>query len=392
MVDELDSEEPEEGAGEGAFLEATATDSATDPKNWGALAEALKGTAKDFTARMKRESKALETLRACEGLDRGESKRLRRLQDLAQQGLDSMLYSDGSRRRRRFNLPALADYKLVIAFVRYGARAALKVASPRAGDFLNNQLRGQWAERVVLSLTRRLDDIVFVPFGPSSAAMPGDDRYRELTAAYREIVLVEGKRPDLLAFDGAVWSGLAPGDIRRTESWPERLLVEEDMAIVRRGMCGAEVKCSTWHYAKRREAGGSPLAVTAKEEELADFEHWERETGLPVVFFQVLFDEIYCMSFARMLAAIDRGFLYTSGDYVLDRQTGGGGKVFHRFKLVDFKHLFGSVVFPNDSRGVIRVLQDGSVVPFLEYLPAEAEVLSESIFREEVGFRHATSP
>ncbi len=42
--------------------------------------------------------------------------------------------------------------QLVEEFTRLGAQAAISVGPQRAGDFLNNQLRGRWAEEVVLSL------------------------------------------------------------------------------------------------------------------------------------------------------------------------------------------------------------------------------------------------
>lgn len=167
--------------------------------------------------------------------------------------------------------------------------------SQRGGDFLNNQLRGQWAERVALSMP--IEGLDLVPFGPSGAAMPGEEDHREVIMTFREILLLESKRPDLLAFNRANWDGLGQAERERIAEWPKRRLEAADDLLVRQARCGIEVKNSTWHYETRRKAGGGPLSITVKKEEVADIQNWSSKTGLPVVFMQVLFDEVYCMSF-----------------------------------------------------------------------------------------------
>src|SRR5207248_7965063 len=146
---------------------------------------------------------------------------------------------------------------------------------------LNNQLRGQWAERVAVSL--QVEGLVLRAFGPSAAAMPGEQDHRETVMTFRQIVLLEGKRPDLIAFDEEYWTGLSEQGQARVTTWPTRLLDEDDQALVRRARCGIEVKNSTWHYAKRREAGGGPLSITVKEEELKDLSAWVQKTGVPLL-------------------------------------------------------------------------------------------------------------
>jgi hypothetical protein len=273
---------------------------------------------------------------------------------------------------------------LVERFVTYGAKAILQTGAQRGGDFLNNQLRGQWAERVVLSMP--VEGLRILPFGPSGAAMPGEADHRQVVMTFRQIHLLEGKRPDLVAFDDATWTRL-PADARgRAVSWPDRPLDAEDERLVRLARCGVEVKSSTWHYQTRRAAGGGPLSITVKDEELEAIEAWSAEFGVPVVFVQVLFDELYCMSFRRMQEAIRRGYLYALGDYEEDRQTGAGGKVFHRFHLDGDVHLCGGVVFPAESRGVVRVLADGNVVPYIVYEPARAIDAVSAVVRREIDY------
>lgn len=271
--------------------------------------------------------------------------------------------------------PAETDRLLLHEFLKLGAKAILSTGAQRSGDFLNNQLRGRWAEDVVQSMS--LPDLVLVPFGPSGAAMPGQEDHRRIITSFREIELIEGKRPDLLMYDAAVWKSLTAVETAQVSTWPTRLLEDSDLALVRRARCGVEVKNSTWHYATRRkhrlaldDESGGPLSVTVKDEELKKIVGWIEWSGRPVLFFQVLFDEMYVMSFSRMVEGIRAGQVYEAGDYLLDTQTGAGGKKYHRFFLKDLRHLCAFVRFPNKSEARVEVLASGSVIPYVRFLPA----------------------
>lgn len=259
----------------------------------------------------------------------GEGAALARFNQLGQAKLGSgaagnlkllaTLWADGitkTRNRRKSTEGQEEVDQLVSEFTEFGTKAVLLTGAQRGGDFLNNQLRGQWAERVVLSMS--IDQLRLVPFGPSGAAMPGEQDHRRVIMTYKEIQLLEGKRPDLLAFDEGIWSRLSGAEQRRIGEWPNRRLEPADDAIVRQARCGIEVKNSTWHYGKRRQVTRVPLSITVKEEERSHLTAWSNQTGVRLVFVQVLFDEIYCMSFARMEEALTRGHLYQSGDYVKD--------------------------------------------------------------------------
>ena len=123
---------------------------------------------------------------------------------------------------------------------------------------------------------------------------------------------------------------------------------------------------SAWHFGKRRErqttleeeglnapSEGTPpvgrLSITVKQEELAEIVAWMRQTGKPVLFFQVFFDEIHCMSFGRMMDAVRNTHLYVPKDYKLtkDRKT---GKPTHNFRLDDTRHCCALVRYPEPSR------------------------------------------
>lgn len=281
------------------------------------------------------------------------------------------------------------DQLLVREFLELGAKAVLSTGAQRSGDFLNNQLRGRWAEDVVASI--QLPDMVFVPFGPSGAAMPGQEDHRRVITTFREIELVEGKRPDLLLYDRATWDAFSSEEKHQALTWPERLMDAGDLVLLRRARCGVEVKNSTWHYAKRREhratlddEEGGPLSITVKDEELKKIVGWMQSTGRPVLFFQVLFDEIYCMSFSRMVDGIRNGQVYGAGDYLKDTQTGAGGKVYHRFFLRDTRHRCALVRFPDQSEARVEVLVSGSVIPYVQLLPAQAQDAQQDVIAAEL--------
>lgn len=298
-------------------------------------------------------------------------------------------FAEGRIRRGATELTEI-DRLLIREFLELGAKAILSTGAQRSGDFLNNQLRGRWAEDVVVSM--RLPDLHLVAFGPSGAAMPGHEDHRRIITTFREIELVEGKRPDLLMYDGSTWNSLTEADKTRARTWPDRLLEPSDLALVQRARCGIEVKNSTWHYAKRREhrailddEEGGPLSVTVKDEELKKIVGWIQSTGRPVLFLQVLFDEIYCMSFSRMVDGIRNGHVYAPGDYLRDTQTGAGGKVYHRFFLRDTRHRCAFVRFPDQSEARVEVLVSGSVIPYVHLLPAQAHGEVQDVIASEVA-------
>ena len=335
-----------------------------------------------FAAVYKKELAALDALHAA-GTGTGERDNIRCLHRMGARGVAATLARRGEAGRAK-------GLALAEAFVSDGAKAALLAGSMRGGDFLNNQLRGRWAEQVVLSMD--VPGIQIVPFGPSGAAMPGEEDHRQVVTTFREVVLLEGKRADLLCFEESTWKAFSTDDRLAAATWPERRLEAEDENLVRAAACAIEVKNSTWHYGKRREAGGGRLSITVKDEELAEIDDWAARWGVPVVFAQVLFDEVYVMSYARMIAAIARGYVYEASDYELDGTRGAGGKTFHKFLSTDERHFCAEVEFPSASKGVVRVLADGNVVPYIEYAPARSTLRSPEVLRREMAFEPEATP
>jgi hypothetical protein len=295
-------------------------------------------------------------------------------------GIDSVLARRALQASQDEAIEAIRNY------IAYGAASVLNVGGQRGGDFLLNQLRGQWAEDVAMSVP--IPGYHLVRFGPSSAAMPGEQDHDAIVRAFRQIVLTEGKRPDLLAFATDTWDVMTEAEQAAVTEWPSRPLRAGEPELVSAAACGIEVKNSTWAYKVRRDSGNTkPLSITVKDEEIESILGWERETGLPMIFFQVLFDELYCMSFARMAAAIDAKAVY-GGDYV--NEPGAAGKDVHWFLLTELtrqRHQLADVVFPSGSEAVVRVMGDGNVIPYIRFQPAAVTGTRPEVFEQELGFR-----
>ena len=118
-----------------------------------------------FKAKFQAEQQAIDRLAKIDRkrLGPGSANNIDHLKEIDTRGLDRAL----GRRRSEDSKEQIRE--LVREFILYGAKAVLLTGAQRGGDFLNNQLRGQWAERVALSM--KVDGLHLVPFGPSGAAM-----------------------------------------------------------------------------------------------------------------------------------------------------------------------------------------------------------------------------
>lgn len=312
-----------------------------------------------------------------DGLTAAERQMVLQLGRIAKDGLAEVIGRLRSSARRTELQVRLEEY------VRNGLQSVLRIRSARGNDFAVRQLQGQWAEDVVLSFH---GDHVIRRLGPSGAAMPGEPDYETTVRTFRLIQLVEGKRPDLVAFEKAAWETLSENERRSAQEWPTRFLTDHDTELLARCSFGIEVKNSLWHYETRRRSDGGPLAVTMKEEERKAFQAWTNKTGRPIVFMQVFFDEIYCMSFKRMLEALERGHLYESGDVVTEKER-KSGKDTHKFFLRGLQHRCGLVQPPDEkSGGRIKIAPNGQVAIYMVLEPARALDVNEGVIAREVAY------
>lgn len=177
-----------------------------------------------------------------------------------------------------------------------GVYAAMDVTDGRGDDFAINQRQGSWAERLFLSYR---GPVRFVHFGLSDPVAPADPAYGPTRRKHRCMLLLEGKRPDLLVFETATIeaSGKVP-------TWADELLSKHEVAFLRsKALAGLEIKSSLYHYGRRQQyratSGAPDLSITVKEEEFRDLERWENKHDTPIVIMQVFVDRIYFMSYRK---------------------------------------------------------------------------------------------
>ncbi len=223
--------------------------------------------------------------------------------------------------------------------------------------------------------------------------MPNEPDYLDAVQAMREIALIEGKRPDIIAFEMASWERLTPEEQSQVGEWQQRSLRDADLPVLRRALCAIEVKNSRWHFASRRRVSAAPLSITLKDEELIPLKRWRRRARLPIVLFQVFFDEVYCMSFTRMRIARKLERIYFDGDFrrEKDRKTGKNTSFFNVDNRTEFvhrgaRHLCGSVRFPDNSEAKVPILPSGEVEPHLILRPASAFDFDLDVVLREARF------
>jgi hypothetical protein len=193
------------------------------------------------------------------------------------------------------------DAALLRGFARIGALAVLDAGGGRGPDFAANQGMGAWAERLLEEGVNRPDSAYrLVRYGPTDDVIPGEGAYEDRRRQYREIEILEGKRPDFLLFPHDAAPDVA--------GWDRRLLTREERTTVRRhALAGIEVKSSEMHCgafggAQRGTAERArALHFTVKAEEIAGIRQWQSRFGLPIVLVQALFDQMHCLAFADFM-------------------------------------------------------------------------------------------
>lgn len=182
--------------------------------------------------------------------------------------------------------------------MRLGRLAVFDTGPARGGDFESNHSHGAWAEDLLVAA----EPARIVPFGPSDGVKPGDPDYERKRLSYREIAVLDGKRPDLLL--------VAPGSLQvapEIMGWRDRPLWRRDRGALRHVICAIEVKSSLHHYGRRRAAGKSGLSATIKDEELKPLQKWQEKFGLPVVVLQSFVDEMHVVALDVFVAAVANG-------------------------------------------------------------------------------------
>lgn len=139
-------------------------------------------------------------------------------------------------------------------------------------------------------------DFVAMKYGRSNRIMAGDDGFAEFFDGYWEELLVGGKRPDLLLMPKSGWRERLGLDV-------SELPLAGLKNIVPIAMAGLEIRSSSFLSRKFRAGKGDRtfLSFTPKTEDLYLVDKWIQTYDVPHYYVQVFFDDLYAISFQRIL-------------------------------------------------------------------------------------------
>lgn len=165
-------------------------------------------------------------------------------------------------------------------------------------NFAINREQGLWAESILMDGLRHSVGSKYdiVKYGKSDSIMAGEDGFKAFYEHYQDELDNIGKRPDLLIFPKGVvdkldLSGDGPGG---------------PGGCVGCSVLGIEVRSSSFLARKYTEARKKDVSFTPKVEDLQTVSKWISTYGVPHYYAQVFFDEIYVISFRRLLEIILR--------------------------------------------------------------------------------------
>ena len=170
-------------------------------------------------------------------------------------------------------------------------------------EFLMNRALGDWAENQVLkALEEKFQEYVPTKYGNSDNIVAGDPNFKLFFQGYVNELIQLGKRPDILIFQKGESRGISP-DISNEKT---NLLND----LVRKASYGIEVRSSKisvkkYNQFKKQNKGKNSsrneLSITPKVEDLPLVVKWITTFGVPHYYFQVCLDEVYGISFRRIL-------------------------------------------------------------------------------------------
>jgi hypothetical protein len=170
-------------------------------------------------------------------------------------------------------------------------------------EFLMNRALGDWAENQVLNaFVSRFPEYLPTKYGNSDNIVAGDPKFKLFFQAYVKELEEFGKRPDILIFQKDKSEGISY-DISNLET-------ETLNDLVKKASYGIEVRSSKmkvkkYNDFKKHNKGSNSsrkeLSITPKVEDLPLVVKWITTFGVPHYYFQVCLDEVYGISFRKIL-------------------------------------------------------------------------------------------
>ena len=179
----------------------------------------------------------------------------------------------------------------------------VRVPTQAGSNFAINREQGLWAEA---TLARGLSKVVgdeydVSQYGESGTMVAGEPGFRDFYLQYRNELEVIGKRPDLLVAP----KGTLPSDDISA------MAKETQEPYVKRSVLGIEVRSSAFlkrtYDRMHKDDPGKFLSFTPKSEDIRAVLRWIEVHGIKHCYAQVFFDEVYAISFEKILRIISRG-------------------------------------------------------------------------------------
>jgi hypothetical protein len=173
------------------------------------------------------------------------------------------------------------------------------VPTQASSEFLINKRLGDWGEDLIFRSIRSSTDYIPVKYGRAADTVAGEPGFKKFYKQYQDELDRFGKRPDLLVF--------RPQDYTRSDHDLSGANEDEIMDLVRNAVLGIEVRSSSYLSKKYRPGESSPfdvLSFTIKVEDIVVVLNWIQNTGVPHLYVQVPFDEVYGLEFHKALEIV----------------------------------------------------------------------------------------
>lgn len=179
-------------------------------------------------------------------------------------------------------------------------RKRSKPPSQAFSDFTIHREQGYWAERMLAAgLSEAVgSDYDIVKYGKSDTIIAGQDGFKEFYEQYQDELDAVGKKPDVLVFRKNV---VGKADISMMD-------IQEHAGVVGNAVIGIEIRSSSFLAKKYRQKNKSEpkkfMSFTVKIEDMQAVMRWVEAYNVRHYYAQVFFDEIYMISFKRILETI----------------------------------------------------------------------------------------
>lgn len=183
------------------------------------------------------------------------------------------------------------------------AEHKVRIPTQAGSNFAINREQGRWAEATLARGLRKAvgDEYDVAQYGESGTKIAGESGFREFYTKYRDELRTIGKRPDVLITHKGT---LPSNDISAMDRKTQDLYVKHAVA-------GIEVRSSSYlkrAYDRMHEGDvGKFLSFTPKSEDIRAVLRWIEVYGVRHFYAQVFFDEVYPISFEKILMIISRG-------------------------------------------------------------------------------------